>query len=280
MLGYFIEVTATHRDKVPAGFVQRQSMANATRYSTEELADLETRIASAADRALALEQEQFEALVATVLSGAETIAKTARSLARLDVAAGFAELAAEQHYTRPVIDDGEGFVIEAGRHPVVEQALFREQTPFIANDADLTEASRLWLLTGPNMAGKSTFLRQNALITVLAQAGSFVPAERAEIGTVDRLFSRVGAADELARGRSTFMVEMVETAAILNQATAKSLVILDEIGRAPRPMMGSRSPGPWSSICTRPAAAGGCSRPTITSSPHSPPSSIASPAGR
>ena len=257
-------------------------MANATRYSTEELADLETRIASAADRALALELEQFEALVATVLLDAETIAKTARSLARLDVAAGFAELAEEQHYTRPAIDDGEGFVIESGRHPVVEQALFREQTPFIANDADLTEASRLWLLTGPNMAGKSTFLRQNALITVLAQAGSFVPAERAEIGTVDRLFSRVGAADELARGRSTFMVEMVETAAILNQATARrAWSSSTRSGAAPRPMTGSRSPGPWSSICTRPCrSAAGCSRPTITSSPHSPPSSTASPAGR
>ncbi len=231
MLGYFIEVTATHREKVPASFVQRQSMANATRYSTEELADLETRIATAADRALALEQEQFEGLVADVLVNAEAIARTARTLARLDVAAGFAELAAEQRYVRPEIDDGDGFMIEGGRHPVVEQALANEQTPFIANDSDLGESQRLWLLTGPNMAGKSTFLRQNALIAVLAQAGSFVPAERAEIGTVDRLFSRVGAADELARGRSTFMVEMVETAAILNQATEKSLVILDEIGR-------------------------------------------------
>jgi DNA mismatch repair protein MutS len=231
MLGYFIEVTATHRDKVPPGFVQRQSMANATRYSTEELVELETRIASAADRALALEQQQFEGLVAEVLALAESIAKTAKALARLDVAAGFAELADSERYTRPGIDDGEGFVIEGGRHPVVEQALKWEQTPFIANDSDLGERQRLWLLTGPNMAGKSTFLRQNALIAVLAQAGSFVPADRAVIGTVDRLFSRVGAADELARGRSTFMVEMVETASILNQATPKSLVILDEIGR-------------------------------------------------
>ncbi|MGI9507806.1 MAG: DNA mismatch repair protein MutS, partial [Geminicoccaceae bacterium] len=231
MLGYFIEVTATHRDKVPASFVQRQSMANATRFSTEELADLETRIAQAADRALALELQLFDGLVSEVLAAADGVSKTAKALARLDVAAGFGVLADEQRYTRPEIDDDDGFLIEGGRHPVVEQALSREQTPFIANDADLTEAQRLWLLTGPNMAGKSTFLRQNALIAVLAQAGSFVPAERAVIGTVDRLFSRVGAADELARGRSTFMVEMVETAAILNQATAKSLVILDEIGR-------------------------------------------------
>ncbi|MGI9498415.1 MAG: DNA mismatch repair protein MutS, partial [Geminicoccaceae bacterium] len=231
MLGYFIEVTATHRDKVPASFVQRQSMANATRYSTEELAELETKIASAADRALTLEQEQFAELTSEVLRHADGVARTAKALSRLDVAAGFAELADEQRYVRPEIDDGDGFLIDGGRHPVVEQALTKEQAAFIANQSDLGESQRLWLLTGPNMAGKSTFLRQNALIAVLAQAGSFVPAERALIGTVDRLFSRVGAADDLARGRSTFMVEMVETAAILNQATPKSLVILDEIGR-------------------------------------------------
>jgi len=195
------------------------------------LASLETKIASAADRALTLELEQFERLISDVLEASDGIAKTAKALARLDVAAGFAELAVEQRYVRPSIEDDEGFLIEGGRHPVVEQALVREQTPFIANDSDLSESQRLWLLTGPNMAGKSTFLRQNALIAVLAQAGSFVPADQAVIGTVDRLFSRVGAADELARGRSTFMVEMVETAAILNQATPKSLVILDEIGR-------------------------------------------------
>ena len=231
MLGYFIEVTATHRAKVPDHFVQRQSMANATRYSTSELAELESRIASAAERALTLELELFEELCRTVLTDAEPIGRTAQALARLDVAGGLAELAAEQRYCRPEIDDGDAFVIQGGRHPVVEQALALEATPFIANDADLSAHQRLWLLTGPNMAGKSTFLRQNALIAILAQAGSFVPAERARIGAVDRLFSRVGAADDLARGRSTFMVEMVETAAILNQATPKSLVILDEIGR-------------------------------------------------
>jgi DNA mismatch repair protein MutS len=231
MLGYYIEVTAPHRAKVPAHFVQRQSMANATRYSTKELAELESRIASAAERALTLEVELFEELCRAVLAEAEAIAGTARVLARLDVAAGLAELAAVERYCRPEIDDSDAFVIRGGRHPVVEQALARASTPFIANDADLSAQQRLWLLTGPNMAGKSTFLRQNALIGVLAQAGSFVPAERAHIGVVDRLFSRVGAADDLARGRSTFMVEMVETAAILNQATPKSLVILDEIGR-------------------------------------------------
>jgi DNA mismatch repair protein MutS len=231
MLGYYIEVTATHRAKVPEHFVQRQSMANATRYSTRELAELESRIASAAERALTLEMELFEELCRAVLAEAEPIGRTAQALARLDVAAGLAELAAEQRYCRPEIDHGDAFAVQGGRHPVVEQALARETTPFIANDADLSAQQRLWLLTGPNMAGKSTFLRQNALIAVLAQAGSFVPAARAHVGVVDRLFSRVGAADDLARGRSTFMVEMVETAAILNQATPRSLVILDEIGR-------------------------------------------------
>lgn len=231
MLGYFIEVTVKHRDKVPENFVQRQSMANATRFSTAELAELETQIASAAERALTLELDIFDVLTNEVLGAADAIAKTAKALARLDVATGLATLADEQRYVRPEVDDSDGFVIEGGRHPVVEQALKREQTPFISNHANLSEDQRLWLLTGPNMAGKSTFLRQNALITVLAQAGSFVPADRAVIGVVDRLFSRVGAADDLARGRSTFMVEMVETAAILNQATEKSLVILDEIGR-------------------------------------------------
>jgi DNA mismatch repair protein MutS len=231
MLGYYIEVTATHRAKVPDHFVQRQGMANATRYSTRELAELESRIASAAERALTLEMELFEELCRTVLAEAEPIGRTAQALARLDVAAGLAELAAEQRYCRPEIDHSDAFAVQGGRHPVVEQALAREANPFIANDVDLSADQRLWLLTGPNMAGKSTFLRQNALIAILAQAGSFVPAERACIGVVDRLFSRVGAADDLARGRSTFMVEMVETAAILNQATPKSLVILDEIGR-------------------------------------------------
>jgi DNA mismatch repair protein MutS len=231
LLGYYIEVTATHRAKVPATFVQRQSMAGATRYSTEELAGLESQIASAAERALTLELELFDELCQAILADAERVAGSAQTIARLDVAAGLAEVAVEQRYCRPEMEDGDAFSIRTGRHPVVEQALAQEAKPFIANDAELSGGERLWLLTGPNMAGKSTFLRQNALIAVLAQAGSFVPAERARIGVVDRLFSRVGAADDLARGRSTFMVEMVETAAILNQATEKSLVILDEIGR-------------------------------------------------
>jgi DNA mismatch repair protein MutS len=160
------------------------------------------------------------------------VAAAGRALAALDVAAALADLATSGHYARPVLSNEPAFSIRGGRHPVVEAALLRQGgAGFVPNDCDLGTERRLWLLTGPNMAGKSTFLRQNALIAVMAQAGSFVPAESATIGIVDRLFSRVGAADDLARGRSTFMVEMVETAAILNQATSKSLVILDEIGR-------------------------------------------------
>jgi DNA mismatch repair protein MutS len=239
MIGYHIEVTATHADKLDLGklgFTRRQSMANATRFSTTELADLETRIGRAADRALALELAIFDELVAKAMDVSANVAAAGRALASLDVAAALAELATGGNYVRPALSDEPAFTIEGGRHPVVEAALVRPSSGgggagFVPNDCDLGEARRLWLLTGPNMAGKSTFLRQNALIAILAQAGSFVPAKSATVGIVDRLFSRVGAADDLARGRSTFMVEMVETAAILNQATARSLVILDEIGR-------------------------------------------------
>ncbi len=235
MIGYHIEVSATHADKLDLaalGFARRQSMSNATRFNTPELADLETRIGRAADQALALELAMFEQLAAGVLAVSTAVAAAGRALAALDVAAALAELAASGNYSRPVLSDDPAFVLKGARHPVVEAALLRQGGPgFVPNDCDLGAERRLWLLTGPNMAGKSTFLRQNALIAVMAQAGSFVPAEAATIGIVDRLFSRVGAADDLARGRSTFMVEMVETAAILNQATAKSLVILDEIGR-------------------------------------------------
>jgi DNA mismatch repair protein MutS len=202
---------------------------------------LEAKIASAADRALGLELEIFDRLSAVVIGASDAIKAAAEALAVLDVATGLATLAVERRYVRPEVDRSLDFIIEGGRHAVVEQAL---SEPFVANDCDLSPpappaqagreseaAGRIWLLTGPNMAGKSTFLRQNALIVVLAQLGSFVPAKRAKIGAVDRLFSRVGAADDLARGRSTFMVEMVETAAILNQAGERSLVILDEIGR-------------------------------------------------
>jgi DNA mismatch repair protein MutS len=238
VLGYFVEVTAQHGDKLMAAplnkvFIHRQTLAGQVRFTTTELGELEARIASAADRALGLELEIFDALTARVTAVAEDIKAAAHALAVLDVATALAMLAADQRYVRPQIDRGLAFAIEGGRHPVVEQAL---EAPFVANDCELSPpagqiAGRIYLVTGPNMAGKSTYLRQNALIAVLAQMGSFVPARAATIGVLDRLFSRVGAADDLARGRSTFMVEMVETAAILNQATERSLVILDEIGR-------------------------------------------------
>ncbi len=243
VLGYFIEVTPTHAGKIKTGaegpFIHRQTLASAMRFTTVELSELEQKIASAAERALALELEIFQRLVAEVLGQAEAIAHSARVLAALDVAAGLAELAVEQRWCRPRIDDSTAFDIRGGRHPVVEAALAQAQEGgFVANDCRLEDdpdpdsgVGRIWLITGPNMAGKSTFLRQNALIAVLAQMGSYVPAASAHIGLVDRLFSRVGAADDLARGRSTFMVEMVETAAILNQAGPRALVILDEIGR-------------------------------------------------
>lgn len=236
VLGYFVEVPAKQAERMPSGadapFIHRQTMANAVRYTSVELGDLEGRIARAADQALALELELFEELVAEVVAEAEPIARAAASLAALDVAAALADLAVDARYSRPVVDDSLDFEIRGGRHPVVEVALTeRQESSFVANDCDLAEGHRLWLLTGPNMAGKSTFLRQNALIAVLGQIGSYVPASEARFGVVDRLFSRVGAADDLARGRSTFMVEMVETAAILNQSGSRALVILDEIGR-------------------------------------------------
>ena len=199
--------------------------------------ELEAKIANAAGRALTLELEIFDRLAASVTAASVAIKGAAAARAVVDVAWALASLAVERDYVRPEVDGSLAFAIAGGRHPVVEQALARDGGPFVANDCDLSppsaaaEAGRIWLITGPNMAGKSTFLRQNALIAVLAQMGSFVPARAARIGVVDRLFSRVGAADDLARGRSTFMVEMVETAAILNQAAARSLVILDEIGR-------------------------------------------------
>lgn len=243
VLGYFVEVTAQHGEKLMAPplnarFIHRQTLAGQVRFTTTELGELEAKIVSAADRVLGLELEMFERLTRDVTSDGQNIKTAAEALAILDVASGLATLAVERDYVRPLIDRSLVFTIDGGRHPVVEQSI---SEPFIANDCDLSPlpnagdggagAGRIWLLTGPNMAGKSTFLRQNALIAILAQMGSFVPARQARIGVIDRLFSRVGAADDLARGRSTFMVEMVETAAILNQASERSLVILDEIGR-------------------------------------------------
>lgn len=240
VLGYFVEVTAMHAATLTnpphvETFIHRQTMANAVRFSTPELAELEARITSAADRALSLELEIFATLSAQVLGAERDLSTASAALAELDHYAGLAELAVEQSYVRPRVDGSLAFAIEEGRHPMVEQNLQAGAgTNFIGNDCRLggdDNDPRVLVVTGPNMAGKSTFLRQNALIVVLAQAGAFVPAKAAHIGIVDRLFSRVGAADDLARGRSTFMVEMVETAAILNQATKRSFVVLDEIGR-------------------------------------------------
>ena len=232
VLGYFVEVTAVQAGKVQAhqDFIHRQTMANTMRFTTAELGELERDLGQAADRALALELELFRFLVEQVCARAGAIDRAAAALARLDVASSLADLGVDRSWVRPRIDHSLDFTVSEGRHPVVE-ALAAEGEPFVANGCDLARDQRLWLVTGPNMAGKSTFLRQNALIAVLAQTGSYVPARDAHIGVIDRLFSRVGAADDLARGRSTFMVEMVETAAILNQATERSLVILDEIGR-------------------------------------------------
>jgi DNA mismatch repair protein MutS len=223
-----------------ATFIHRQTLAGQVRFTTAELGEVEAKIANAGDRALGLELEIFERLCAMVAAANEDLRAAAHAFALLDVATALAKLAVDDNYVRPEVDGSLGFAIEGGRHPVVEQALKRDGQPFIANGCDLSPPQaregglgpgQIWLITGPNMAGKSTFLRQNALIALLAQTGSFVPAARARIGIVDRLFSRVGAADDLARGRSTFMVEMVETAVILNQASERSLVILDEIGR-------------------------------------------------
>jgi DNA mismatch repair protein MutS len=241
VLGYFVDVTAQHGEKLMsaplnATFIHRQTTAGQVRFTTTELGELESKIASAADRALGLELEIFDRLCGEVIAAAEPIKAAAQALAAVDVAAALATIAIERNSVRPQVDASLAFAIAGGRHPVVEQALGDGGAPFVANDCDLSPpagepAGRVYVVTGPNMAGKSTYLRQNALIAVLAQMGAFVPAERAHIGVVDRLFSRVGAADDLARGRSTFMVEMVETAAILNQAALRSLVVLDEIGR-------------------------------------------------
>ena len=239
VLGYFIETTTTHADKMFAPplsetFIHRQTTANQVRFTTLPLSEIETRILNAGNHAVEIEKRHYEAFRAAVLQESGPISGAARALAEIDLAAALADLAAAEDWVEPEVDASHAFVVQGGRHPVVERALRRQGAgPFVANDCALTEETTpaIWLLTGPNMAGKSTFLRQNALIALLAQAGSFVPARQAHIGVVSQLFSRVGASDDLARGRSTFMVEMVETAAILNQADDRALVILDEIGR-------------------------------------------------
>ena len=239
VLGYFIETTATHAEKMLApplsnSFIHRQTTANQVRFTTLALNEIETKILNAGNHALEIEKRHYSALRDGILAQSGPIAAAARALAEIDLAASFADLAMAENWSEPRVDASRAFVVEGGRHPVVERALRRQGGgAFVANDCALTQEQTpaIWLLTGPNMAGKSTFLRQNALIALLAQAGSFVPAKSAHIGLVSQLFSRVGASDDLARGRSTFMVEMVETAAILNQADDRALVILDEIRR-------------------------------------------------
>ncbi|MEX0337680.1 MAG: DNA mismatch repair protein MutS [Arenibacterium sp.] len=238
VLGYFIETTATHADKMLSAplsetFIHRQTTANQVRFTTVELSELETKILNAGNRAIEIEKRLYESLRSGILAVADRISAAAKGLAETDLVTALADLAVDENWCRPKVDNSRAFHIVEGRHPVVEKALRRQGEPFIANDADLSaeNSAAIWLLTGPNMAGKSTFLRQNAVIALLAQMGSYVPAASAHIGLVSQLFSRVGASDDLARGRSTFMVEMVETAAILNQADDRALVILDEIGR-------------------------------------------------
>ncbi|MBO9498693.1 MAG: DNA mismatch repair protein MutS [Novosphingobium sp.] len=234
VLGYFIEVPAKHGDRLmtpDSGFTHRQTMAGAVRFNSLQLHEEASRIAEAGGHAIAAEEAHFDELVGEVVKAREAIAATAAALARIDVGAGQAERAAEGGWCRPEMAADRCLDIRGGRHPVVEAALGTVGDRFVANDCRLQPNDRLWLIGGPNMGGKSTFLRQNALIVLLAHAGGYVPAQSAKIGLVDRLFSRVGASDNLARGRSTFMVEMVETAAILAQATERSFVILDEVGR-------------------------------------------------
>ena len=234
VLGYHVEVSAKHADKLmlpESGFTHRQTLAGVVRFNSPELHEEASRVIEAGAHALAAESAHAEELTQLAIAAAPQITATAEAIARIDVAASHAHRAAEGGWTLPHLTDEPCLQIDAGRHPVVEAALGRSGDRFVANDLSMGSSDRLWLITGPNMGGKSTFLRQTALIALLAQAGSFVPAARAKVGIVDRLFSRVGASDNLARGRSTFMVEMVETAAILAQATPKSLVILDEIGR-------------------------------------------------
>uniref|UniRef100_UPI0035B2016D DNA mismatch repair protein MutS n=1 Tax=Sphingopyxis sp. TaxID=1908224 RepID=UPI0035B2016D len=234
VLGYHVEVPVKHADALMApesGFTHRQTLAGVVRFNSSDLHEAASRVTQAGVHAIAAEAAHLEALTEAAVSRREAIAGSCDVLARIDVAAALADHAMSHNWCRPDLADTPCLDVSGGRHPVVEAALAKSGERFVPNDVSLSEADRLWLVTGPNMGGKSTFLRQNALIVVLAQAGGFVPAASARLGLVDRLFSRVGASDNLARGRSTFMVEMVETAAILAQATPQSFVILDEVGR-------------------------------------------------
>ena len=229
VFGYYIEITHTHLDKVPADYIRKQTLTNAERYITPDLKEYESLVLNADERRLEIEQQLFREICTQVAASARQLLQLANVLAQLDVYASLAEVALTRRYVRPTVDEGPSIEISAGRHPVVELTLTDE--PFVPNDTHLTPEAAIHILTGPNMAGKSTYLRQTALITLMAQIGSFVSADAAQIGVVDRIFTRIGASDEIHRGQSTFMVEMVETANILNHATNRSLLVLDEIGR-------------------------------------------------
>jgi len=229
VFGYYLEVTNSHKDNVPEDYIRKQTLKNCERYITPELKEYENKVLHARERAIDLEYKIFTSLRDEVANEIPLLQQAAEALAELDVLVTFASLAAERGYIRPVVNNGTRLLIEEGRHPVVERVATTE--PFIANSVDLDDENNIMIITGPNMAGKSTYIRQVALLALLAQTGSFIPAEKAEIGVIDRLFTRVGASDDLTRGQSTFMVEMNETANILNNATARSLIILDEVGR-------------------------------------------------
>ena len=229
VFGYYLEVTNSHKNNVPEEYIRKQTLKNCERYITPELKEYENKVLHARERAIDLEYKIFTSLRDEVGNEIPLLQQAAEALAELDVLVTFASLAAERGYIRPVVNNGTRLLIEEGRHPVVERVATTE--PFIANSVDLDDENNIMIITGPNMAGKSTYIRQVALLTLLAQTGSFIPAEKAEIGVIDRLFTRVGASDDLTRGQSTFMVEMNETANILNNATARSLIILDEVGR-------------------------------------------------
>jgi DNA mismatch repair protein MutS len=233
VIGMFIEITASHLDKIPANFLHRQTTANYVRYTTEDLRKVENEIINSANYAINLELEIYQNLINEIILFSENIIKTSVSISNTDLISSFAFLAIKNNFSKPEILNSNDLIIENGRHPIVEGSLKnqKEKQEFIGNSLSLTSNKKIWLITGPNMSGKSTFLRQNALIIILAQIGCFVPAENAKIGVVDKIFSRVGASDNLAKGHSTFMVEMIETASILNNATENSFIILDEIGR-------------------------------------------------
>ena len=230
VFGYYIEVSKSYTGQVPEGFIRKQTLTTGERYITQELKELENKILGAGERLNALEHELFADLLQKISAQIVRVQTTAKAVAELDVLTSLAQTAVENNYVKPTVDDGDAITITEGRHPVVEQML--KDTLFVPNDTLLDcDDNRMLIITGPNMAGKSTYMRQNAIITLMAQVGSFVPAKECHIGVVDAIFTRVGASDDLAAGQSTFMVEMTEVAEILEKATAQSLVILDEIGR-------------------------------------------------